>query len=132
MNIYIGNLPANVTEEMLRSLFEPKGRVTQVKIILDKFTGQSRGFAFVDMPNADEATEAINSLNGTTQWERNIRVNEAREREARPSNGGGGRRPGGFGGSRGGFGGGPRGGGGFGGPRGGGSRSGGTGGWGGN
>jgi cold-inducible RNA-binding protein len=121
MNIYVSNLAASVTEDALKSLFQGKGEVSSVKIITDKFTRESRGFGFVEMPNAAEAENAIKELNGYQLEGRTLRVNQARERdESAP------RRPGG-----GGFGGQRREGGGFGG-RGGGSRGGGWGGGGGN
>ncbi|MBU0656954.1 MAG: RNA-binding protein [Gammaproteobacteria bacterium] len=117
MNIYVGNLPYKITENELRELFGAYGDVSSVSMIKDKMTGQSKGFGFVDMPNSDEATAAINGLNEQAVQGRNIKVNEAKPREDRPRTGGGGDRGGrgGFGGgdrggSRGGFGGGDRGG----------------------
>lgn len=111
MNIYVGNLPYKITENDLRELFAQYGDVSSVSMIKDKMTGQSKGFGFVDMPNAAEATAAINGLNEQAVQGRNIKVNEAKPREDRPRTGGGGGR-GGFGGGggrdggRGGFGGG--------------------------
>jgi RNA recognition motif-containing protein len=93
MNIYVGNLPRTITEETLKKLFEQFGQVTAVKIIKDKFTGQVKGFGFVDMPNASEAAAAIAGANGYDLDGMKLRVNEAREPEARPrmgGNGGGG------------------------------------------
>ena len=97
MNIYIGNLSRETTEGELRQAFEAFGQVTSVNIIKDKYSGESRGFGFVEMATKSEAQAAINGLNGTTLGERTLSVNEARPR----SEGGGGRRPyggGGFGG----------------------------------
>lgn len=106
MNIYVGNVARNVNEEQLRSEFEKFGQVASVKVITDKFTGEARGFAFVEMPNADEAQAAINGTNGLELGGQRLRVNEARPREDRPA--GHGPRGGGFGGPRGGGFGGPR------------------------
>jgi cold-inducible RNA-binding protein len=114
MNIYVGNLPFSTAEEDLRVAFAAFGQVTSVAVIKDQFTGQSRGFGFVEMPNKDEGTAAINGLNGKELKGRALKVNEARPREER--------RPGGGGGGGGGYGGGGGGGGGFGGPGGGGPR----------
>lgn len=91
MNIYVGNLAFGVSEQALRSLFSQYGDVTSVKIITDRDSGESRGFAFVEMTSGGEA--AIETLNGAPVEGRNITVNEARPREDR----GGGR----FGGGRG-------------------------------
>lgn len=101
-NIYVGNIPHAVTEEQLRALFEGFGEVSSVKMITDRETGRPRGFAFVDMADADEAQKAIDDLNGKEFEGRRLTVNESRPREARPRTGGGNR--GGFGGNRGGFG----------------------------
>lgn len=84
MNIYVGNLPASATEETLRALFEEFGQVTSVKIMKDKFTGQLRGFAFVEMAPSAQSNDAINALNGREFQGSRLRVNEARPREARP------------------------------------------------
>src|SRR5262245_47176084 len=118
--LYVGNIPYNTTDADLRTLFGQNGRlVSEVKIVTDRETGQSRGFAFVEMAKPDEAQAVITELNGASMGGRSIVVNEARERT--PGGGGGGgysRGPGGGGG--GGYGG-PRGpGGGGGGPGGGG------------
>jgi RNA recognition motif-containing protein len=99
-NIYVGNLSFRQTEEELRTSFEAYGAVTSVKIVKDRETGRSRGFAFVEMPNADEAQQAIEGLNNQSVGGRQITVNEARPK---PAGGGGG---GGGGGYRGGGGGG--------------------------
>jgi RNA recognition motif-containing protein len=122
MNIYVGNLSRDVTETDLRQLFETYGAVESASIIKDKFSGESRGFGFVEMASKAEAEAAITALNGTELKRRTLTVNEARPREARSGGGGGGgyRGGGGGGGYRGGGGGGGRsGGGGGGGGRGG-------------
>lgn len=82
MNIYVGNLSRMVTEEKLRAAFEQFGNVLSVKLIKDKFTGAPKGFAFVDMPNNNEAQDAIANLNGKELEGQRLRVNEARPREA--------------------------------------------------
>ena len=107
MNIYVGNLPFTATEDDIRQAFAAYGNVSSVAIIKDRETGQSRGFAFVEMPNNDEGNVAITNMNGKPLKGRALKVNEARPREE--SFGGGGGRSGGFGG--GGFGGGGGGGG---------------------
>ena len=97
MNIYVGNLSRETTEDELRQAFEAFGQVTSVNVIKDRYSGESRGFGFVEMATKSEAQAAINGVNGTTLGERTLSVNEARPR----SEGGGGRRPyggGGFGG----------------------------------
>ena len=81
MNIYLGNLSYSATENTLRELFEGFGQVTTTKIITDKFTGSSRGFGFVEMPNEDEAQKAIAELNGKDFQGRKMVVNESRPRE---------------------------------------------------
>jgi RNA recognition motif-containing protein len=112
MNIYVGNLSYQTTEDEIRQAFSEHGEVTSASIIKDKFSGESRGFAFVEMPNANEGRQAIQAMNGADLGGRALKVNEARPRE---EGGGGGRRGGG-----GGYGGG--GGGGYGGGGGGGGR----------
>ncbi|MFQ6108496.1 MAG: RNA recognition motif domain-containing protein [Candidatus Aminicenantales bacterium] len=97
MNIYVGNLPQEATEEDLRQAFEAFGQVTSVKIITDKFTGNSRGFGFVEMPNSPEAQSAIHGLDGTDLKGNTLRVNEARPRRDHGRRGFG---RGGFGGKR--------------------------------
>jgi len=93
MNIYVGNLSREVTEEDLRQAFEAFGQVATITIIKDKFSGESRGFGFVEMPAKAEAQSAITGLNGKDLKGRNLNVNEARPR---PEGGrGGGRRGGG-------------------------------------
>ncbi|MDQ6809749.1 MAG: RNA-binding protein, partial [Verrucomicrobiota bacterium] len=120
--LYVGNLSFNTTETDLQDLFAQAGPVQEVALMQDKFTGKSRGFAFVTMTTDADAQKAITEFNGKTVEGRPLTVNEARPREARPPGGGGGY--GGGGGNRtGGPGGGNRGGGGYGG--GGGNRGGG-------
>ncbi len=136
MNIYVGNLPYSTTEQELTTLFSPHGQVDRSQIIIDRETGRSRGFGFVEMPNDEEARKAIAAMNGADMGGRGLVVNEARPREAgggggRGGFGGGGGRGGfggGGGGGRGGFGGGGGGRGGFGGGGGGGGDRGGRGG----
>ena len=115
MNIYVGNLSFDASEEDLRQLFSAYGQVTTSSIIKDRYSGESRGFGFVEMASKDEAQAAINALNGKDFKGRALRVNEARPREDRPRGGGGG--AGGGGGFRGGGRGERRGGGGGGGSR---------------
>ncbi len=120
-NIYVGNLPYQTTGDDLVELFQTYGTVTSAQVIIDKFSGRSRGFGFVEMANDTEADNAINALNNSPYGSRPLTVNEARPREER--GGGGGRGPrggGGHGGSGGGYGGGGYGGGrgGYGGDRG--------------
>jgi RNA recognition motif-containing protein len=104
--LYVGNLPFSATTETLRAAFAPSGDVTDVHIVTDRESGQSRGFGFVTMGNAHEAAKAIAAMNGAMLDGRPLRVNEAEERP---------QRSGGFGGGGGGGGGGGRGGGGGGG-----------------
>ena len=99
MNIYVGNFSYEITEDDLRLAFEPFGQVDSVKIIKDRFSGQSKGFGFVEMPSMEEAQSAINDLNGTELKGRTLNVNEARPRSE--GGRGGGRRGGGGGGERG-------------------------------
>ena len=107
--IYVGNLPWRATDAQLTQLFGAHGEVTDARIVTDRETGRSRGFAFVTMSTAQEAAKAIAEMNGALLDGRPLRVNEAEERPARGGGGGGG----GFGGGGGGRG--PRGGGGGGG-----------------
>ena len=102
MNIYVGNLAYEVTEADLQTAFEDFGEVASVAIIKDKFSGQSKGFGFVEMSEKAAATAAINGLNGTELKGRALTVNEARPREERRggSRGGGGGGRGGYGGRR--------------------------------
>lgn len=80
MNIYVGNLAREVTEDELREAFEAFGEVASAKIITDRISGESRGFGFVEMPADDKAKEAMSGLNGTELKGREIKVNEARPR----------------------------------------------------
>lgn len=103
MNIFVGNLSPKTTDDDLRQAFEAFGQVDTANVIKDKFSGESRGFGFVEMPSKDEAQNAIDQMNGKDLLGSPINVNEARPRTDR---GGGDRRGGGGGG--GGFGGGRR------------------------
>ena len=87
MNIFVGKLNFRTNESSLRELFEEYGEVTSAKIIMDKFSGRSRGFAFVEMPSDEEANQAIQELNGSEFDGMSIVVNEARPRDERPSRG---------------------------------------------
>ncbi len=89
MNIYIGNLSFETTEDQLRQAFEAFGSVSSANIVTDKYTGQSRGFGFVEMSGKDEATTAINSLNGQDLNGRALNVNEAKPRAQNGNRGGG-------------------------------------------
>jgi RNA recognition motif-containing protein len=91
MNIYVGNLSYQATEDDLKAAFGRFGEVTSVSIIRDKFSGQSKGFGFVEMSVRADGEKAIKELDGTPLKGREIKVNESRPREARPA-----RRPGGF------------------------------------
>lgn len=98
-NVFVGNMSFQTTESEVRELFTPFGQVTRVHIATDRETGRARGFAFVEMPNDEEAARAIAALNGKQVGGRNLKVNEARpktERSAPRRNGGGGRGRGGF------------------------------------
>jgi RNA recognition motif-containing protein len=99
VRIYVGNLPFSMREDELRALFEPHGAVASVDIIMERDTGRSRGFGFVEMSNDDEARTAIDALNDHEADGRPLRVNEARPRPERRGGGGG---RGGRGGGRGG------------------------------
>ena len=112
--IYVGGLPYSTSDSDLETLFSASGTVTSASVVTDKYTGQSKGFGFVEMGTDAEATAAINTLNGTMMGGRTLTVNEAKPREERSGGGG--------------YGGGRSGGGGYGG---GGGRSGGGGGYGG-
>lgn len=94
MNIYVGNLSFNTTETDLREAFQAFGAVQAASIIKDKFSGESRGFGFVEMPNRDEAEKAMAVMNGKDLKGRSLKVSEARPRTDRPGTGGG------FGGGR--------------------------------
>jgi RNA recognition motif-containing protein len=103
MNIYVGNISRTATEQDIKEAFEAFGAVQSAAIIKDKFSGESRGFGFVEMPNKDEADKAISGLNGKDLKGRALTVNEARPRTDRPRTGGSGGGRGGFGGGRGRF-----------------------------
>lgn len=93
--IYVGGLPYAATEQQLSELFAAHGAVESARVITDKFTGQSRGFGFVEMSTAEEAKAAITALNGSDMDGRQLTVNEAKPQEARSGGGGGGGRFGG-------------------------------------
>ncbi len=93
MNIYVGNLPYSVTDDDLRSAFAAFGEVSRASVITDKYSGQSKGFGFVEMPSDAEANAAIAGMNETDMSGRTLRVNEARPREERPPRSQGGGRP---------------------------------------
>lgn len=104
--LFVGNLPWAATESDIRAHFSQAGEVVSVEVMMDKFTGRPRGFAFVTMGNAQQAQDAIAKTENVDFMGRPLKVNVARPREERPSGGfGGGERRGGFGGGRGGFGG---------------------------
>ena len=107
--LYVGNLAYSVTNEDLEGLFSQAGKVDSAVVVVDKFSGQSRGFGFVEMADSNDAARAIEEFNDAELKGRNIRVNEARPREGGGGGGGGGRdRRGGSGGGGGGGGGGGR------------------------
>ena len=88
--LYVGGLPYSTTEQQLSELFSQHGSVTSAKVITDKFTGQSRGFGFVELATGEEAQKAITALNGTQMDGRTITVNEAKPQEKRTGGGSGG------------------------------------------
>ena len=90
--LYVGGLPYSVTEQQLNELFAQQGTVSSAKVITDKFTGQSRGFGFVEMSTTEEAQKAISALNGTQLDGRSLTVNEAKPQEKRTGGGFGGDR----------------------------------------
>ena len=105
-NLFVGNMSFQTTESELTALFQGFGQVTRVHVAVDRETGRARGFAFVEMPNDEEAAKAIAGLNGKEVGGRALKVNEARPKEARSgpprsSSGGGGDRGSGGGGGRG-------------------------------
>lgn len=102
MNIYVGNLSWNLKDQDLLNLFAAHGEVASAKIVNDKFTGRSKGFGFVEMPNDDQAQSAIAALNGTEVDGRNVVVNESRPKPE-GSGGGGGYKKRSFGGGGGGY-----------------------------
>src|ERR1700683_5158793 len=94
-NLFVGNMSFQTTESELRALFEQFGKITRVHIATDRETGRARGFAFVEMPNDEEAAKAIAGLDGKDVGGRNLKVNEARPKGEGGGGGGGGRGPGG-------------------------------------
>src|SRR5207247_11287509 len=98
--LYVGGLPYSTTEQQLQELFSQQGSVTSAKVITDRYTGQSRGFGFVEMATGEEAQKAISALNGTEMGGRTITGNEARPQERTGGGGGGGDRGGGWEGRR--------------------------------
>ena len=98
MNIYVGNLSRETTEDDLRQAFEAFGQINSVNIIKDRFSGESRGFGFVEMPSKQEAQKAIEEMNGKDLIGRAVNVNEARPKTNRRDSRGGGGGRGGFGG----------------------------------
>jgi RNA recognition motif-containing protein len=85
MRLYVGNLPFRLTDQELHSAFSAYGTVTSATVVIDRDTGRSRGFGFVEMPNSAEAQAAIRGLNGSRLGDRTLTVNEARERAERPA-----------------------------------------------
>jgi RNA recognition motif-containing protein len=90
MKLFVGNLSRRVTQEALQQLFETFGQVESVDIIRDKFSGEAKGFGFIEMPSKDEAQAAMNGLNGRDLDGKSLTVNEARPRTSGPRTGGGG------------------------------------------
>ena len=88
--LFVGNLPFNTTQDQLQELFASHGQVVEVDVVKDKFTGRSRGFAFVTMESKEAADKAAQALNGKDLEGRPLTVNEARPREEHPRQGGGG------------------------------------------
>jgi len=85
MNIYVGNLSYNVNADDLKTLFSEHGAVTEVNLITDKYTGQSKGFAFIEMAKQADAEAAIKALSEFALKGRNLKVNQARPRDAKPA-----------------------------------------------
>ncbi len=104
MDIYVGNLSYETDDQQLRDIFSQYGNVASARVIMDKFSGRSRGFGFVEMPDNGEANEAINALNEQEFMGRNLRVNESQPKPRNDRRGGGGG-GGGYGGGGGGGGG---------------------------
>lgn len=98
MKLYVGNLPDQLTEEALKNMFTEAGPVASAKIIMDRYTGQPRGFGFVEMETKMDGQRAISMLNGKEVDGRTLKVNEARPQQKRGGFGGGGRFGGGGGG----------------------------------
>jgi RNA recognition motif-containing protein len=88
MNIYVGNLANTISENDLREAFQAFGEVAKTAVIKDKFSGESRGFGFVEMPNREEATKAISMLNGKDMKGRSAKINEAKPKTDSPRSGG--------------------------------------------
>jgi RNA recognition motif-containing protein len=84
MNIYVGDLDYGVTEDDLKAAFSEFGEVSSVNIVKDNFSGMSKGFGFIEMPNNSEADKAIKALNGSLLEERRIKISQAKPRERRP------------------------------------------------
>ena len=108
MNIYVGNLPYELSDDELRTAFEPHGTVDSARVIIDRYSGRSRGFGFVEMSNPTEGQAAITQMNGREMNGRPLTVNEARPRDDAGRGAGGGGGGGGGGGSGEGGGGGQR------------------------
>ena len=89
MNIYIGNLPYSISEDELRELFAAHGEVSSANIIMDRDSGRSKGFGFVEMPDKAQGEAAVNAINQTDVQGRSVRVNEARPRNDNRGGGGG-------------------------------------------
>ncbi len=122
--LYVGNLPYSITDDALQQLFSQCGSVVSAQVVMDRYSGRSKGFGFVEMSNEQEATDAVTRLNGQDYEGRPLTVSEARPQAPRGSGGGGGGGGYGGGGGRGGYGGGGGGGGGRGRGGGGGGRGG--------
>ena len=90
MNIYVGNISYNLTEDQLKDLFTPFGSVESARIITDKFSGKAKGYAFIEMQSEEEGDKAIEALNGSDVEGRKIIVNKARPKESSPRSGGSG------------------------------------------
>lgn len=103
MKLYVGNLSYDTSEEDLRKSFGEFGTVESVTLVTDKYTGKSKGFAFVEMSTREEAQAAMSGLNGTQLGDRTLKVDEARPKPERRGGGGGGGGRGGYGGRRGGY-----------------------------
>jgi RNA recognition motif-containing protein len=87
-NLYVGNLPHSTTEAELRNIFEVHGAIEKITLVMDRDTGRSRGFGFVEMTNASDADKAIAALNGTDLGGRTLTINEAKPKTGRPRSGG--------------------------------------------
>ena len=101
MNIYVGNMSFDVTEEALKAAFAEFGEITEIRLVMDKFTGKCKGFGFIEMPSKEEAEKAIEEMNGKDFNGRALSVNEAKPKTDRGGRGGGGGRGGSGGGGRG-------------------------------